>query len=98
MDFTLAHEDITGADTPHPRTVSGRVQFALSGFLSPVLTGSQLVSFPAGTKMFQFPAFPLPDGSKFGYPCVKDRVRLDRAFRSLPRPSSALKPSHSLYG
>ena len=40
-----------------------RVQFALCRFRSPLLTASLLLSFPAGTKMFQFPAFPLPDGS-----------------------------------
>lgn len=33
------------------------VQFALFGFLSPLLAESLLVSFPAGTKMFPFPAF-----------------------------------------
>ena len=39
------------------------IQFALPGFRSPLLTGSQLLSFPAGTKMFQFPAFPSPEGT-----------------------------------
>ena len=33
-----------------------RIRFALSGFQSPILTGSQLVSLPAATKMFQFTA------------------------------------------
>ena len=32
------------------------IRFVLSGFQSPILTGSQLVSFPAATKMFQFTA------------------------------------------
>ena len=36
------------------------VRFALFPFPSPVLRESLLLSFPAGTKMFQFPAFPLP--------------------------------------
>ena len=31
--------------------------FGLFRFRSPLLTESQLISFPAGTKMFQFPAF-----------------------------------------
>lgn len=33
-----------------------RIRIALCGFQSPLLTASQLVSSPAGTKMFQFPA------------------------------------------
>ena len=57
-----------------------------------------LFSLPLGTKMFQFPRFassPREDGSPsdcrvapFGCPGIKDRLRLPRAFRSLPRPSS----------
>ena len=35
------------------------IQFALCCFHSLLLTASLLISFPAGTKMFQFPAFPL---------------------------------------
>src|SRR3989338_2234055 len=35
-----------------------RIQFALCCFHSLLLTASQLISFPAGTKTFQFPAFP----------------------------------------
>ena len=57
-----------------------------------------LFSLPLGTKMFQFPRFASShweDGSPsdcrvapFGYPRIKDRLRLPGAFRSLPRPSS----------
>ena len=57
-----------------------------------------LFSLPLGTKMFQFPRFASTikvDGSPsdcrvapFGNPGIKDRLRLPRAFRSLPRPSS----------
>ncbi len=36
-----------------------RIQFALCCFRSPLLTASQLISFPAGTKMLQSPAFPI---------------------------------------
>ena len=39
-------------------TLLRQIQFALYGFQSPLLTISQLISFPAGTKTFQFPAFP----------------------------------------
>ena len=35
------------------------IRFALCRFRSPLLTASRLVSFPPGTKMFQFPGFPL---------------------------------------
>ena len=35
-----------------------RIQFAVYGFQSPLLTAYLLVSFPAGTKTFQSPAFP----------------------------------------
>ena len=57
-----------------------------------------LFSLPAGTKMFQFPAFASAikaDGSPsdcrvapFGNLRIKGRLRLPGAFRSLPRPSS----------
>ena len=41
----------------HMRTPSRvLIRFALIGFQSLLLTKSQLISFPAGTKMFQFPA------------------------------------------
>ena len=36
-----------------------RIQFALCCFRSPLLTASQLISFPTGTKMLQSPVFPL---------------------------------------
>ena len=35
-------------------------RFRLFPFRSPLLRESLLLSFPAGTEMFQFPAFPLP--------------------------------------
>ena len=35
-----------------------QIRFAVCGFQSLLLTTSQLISFPAGTEMFQFPAFP----------------------------------------
>ena len=36
-----------------------RIQFALSCFQSLLLTTSLLISFPLGTKTFQFPRFPI---------------------------------------
>ena len=40
-----------------PLPFQAGIQFALFGFLSPLLTESLLISFPAGTEMFPFPAF-----------------------------------------
>ncbi len=53
------------------------VRFGLCRFRSPLLTASRLLSFPAGTQMFPFPAFPLPEGSVpegTGYPIRESRV------------------------
>ena len=52
--------------------------------------------------MFQFGGFPLHKEQRvearlevlFGYLRIRDCMRLPGAYRSLPRPSSALKPSH----
>ncbi len=41
-----------------PRTFQRTIRFVVYGFQSLLLTASQLISFPAGTKTFQFPAFP----------------------------------------
>ncbi len=46
-----------------PTLFRERVRTGLCRFPSPVLTASRLLSFPPGTKMFQFPGFPLPAGS-----------------------------------
>jgi hypothetical protein len=60
-----------------------RIQFALCRFHSLLLTASLLVSFPAGTETFQFPAFPCPDGHRrevsFGNPGFKGHMRLAQA-------------------
>ena len=67
-------------------------------------TTQGIISFPLGTKMFQFPRFPSPGlcvqpgdttgslwwVSPFGYPRIIACTRLPEAFRSVPRPSSAL--------
>ena len=79
-------------------------EFGLFPFRSPLLRESRFLSFPPGTKMFQFPGLPFPAyvfsweharittrrfshseiaGSKVGQ-------HLPRAYRSRPRPSSAL--------
>ena len=47
------------AHTTSPAGYPYGVRFGLCRFRSPLLTASRLLSFPAGTKMFQFPAFPV---------------------------------------
>ena len=82
---------------PQPRP-SKLVWFGLFRVRSPLLAESRLISVPAGTEMFQFPALAsfrmtrLASGrvSPFGHPGITARVQLPRAYRSLPRPSSPL--------
>jgi hypothetical protein len=73
-------------------------RFRLFPFRSPLLRESFLLSLPAGTKMFQFPAFTsvfrritglYPSRvPPFGYLRVSAHLQLSGAFRSLSRPSS----------
>src|ERR687896_2171149 len=78
--------------------------FGLFPFRSPLLRESRFLSFPPGTKMFQFPGLPLPAyGFSWEYARITTRrfshseiagskvgQHLPRAYRSRPRPSSAL--------
>ena len=89
---------------PEYATLPGltHIQFRLFPVRSPLLGESLLFSFPAGTKMFQFPAFATQDlcvqsrvdglsarrVSPFGHPRIKACLQLPEAYRSLPRPSS----------
>ena len=85
-----------GPTTPIPQGD----RFRLCPFRSPLLRASRLISLPAGTEMFQFPAFasPLPvmtdltvrRVAPFGHLGITACVPLPRAYRSLPRPSSPL--------
>ena len=84
-----------------PRMVE-TTRFGLFPFRSPLLRESRLISSPAGTEMFHFPAFAskslfiqLKDDWIFpaGFPHSdtsgsKPACRLPREFRRLPRPSS----------
>ena len=89
---------------PHiPSSSRHQVRFALCPFRSPLLRASRLLSPPPGTKMFQFPGFPFAAANgaslsrqevPFGDPGFKGCMRLARAYRSLPRPSSAPEPNH----
>ena len=92
---------------PAPR----RPRFGLFPVRSPLLGESFLLSLPAGTGMFRFPAFASgPTGCRdrsrrvapFGYPRIKGYLLLHAAFRSLSRPSSpprakasSMRPSFS---
>ena len=98
----------TRPTTPHMQRLSAitHTRFGLIRFRSPLLTESLLFSFPAGTEMFHFPAFPPTtlyiqvevaghdSGiSRFPYseiPGSKLVYQLPRAYRRLQRPSSAL--------
>ena len=90
-------------NTTSPPDFSGGFSLPYA-FRSPLLTASRLISFPQGTKMLQFPRFPiLTDCSEeqevpFGNHRIKSSLRLPGAFRSLARPSSAPEPSHSPSG
>ena len=65
-----------------------QVRFALYRFRSPLLPASQLLSFPPGTKMFQFPGFPLAAASDGGYPPPRSLIQQSRVQRLLaPHPS-----------
>ena len=72
--------------------------FGLFPVRSPLLGESRLLSVPPGTEMFQFPGLAsglrrikglAPQGvSPFGHRGITACMRLPRAYRSLPRPSS----------
>ena len=71
--------------------------FGLLPVRSPLLRESLLFSSPTGTKMFQFPAYAsvVTDNESsthwvvpFGNPGIKGHLHLNRAYRSLSRPSS----------
>lgn len=73
------------------------IRFVLFRLRSTLLAESLLLSFPAGTRMLRFPAFPFLT-EPFRNPRFNACMRLAVAYRSLPRPSMVSKPSHPLYG
>ena len=83
-----------------PASCPAGFELPLWGVQSPLLTPYQLVSFPGGTKMFQFPpcSFASFGGELFGNPRFNGCLRLPWAYRSLLRPSSLPEPSHPLNG
>ena len=88
--------DVTLNAPTTPRTPR-RARFRLFPVRSPLLRESIFLSLPAGTKMFQFPAFaPCNHGIRsstvwvapFGNLRISSCLQIPGAYRSLPRPSS----------
>jgi hypothetical protein len=52
-------EDVRSMNTSPKHHISRRIRFGLRRFHSRLLTTSRSFSLPAGTEMFQFPAFPI---------------------------------------
>ena len=63
------------------------IWFGLFPVRSPLLGESRLISLPAGTEMFHFPAFAHADLC-IQFPGSKDVLLLPEAYRSIPRLSS----------
>ena len=83
------------SQTPHFLFITERIRFALRRVRSLLIAASRLISFPAGTKTFQFPAFlsiaRLSEEKEVQLRNLwfKGCLHLARAYRCLPRPSSA---------
>ena len=89
------HDLHTMSRSYNPSNALRRHWFGLFPVRSPLLGESLLFSFPAGTKMFQFPAYAsawrMPSARRvvpFGNLRVNGYLRLTEAYRSLSRPSS----------
>ena len=101
----------SGLITPYAGSYNPRTAEAMRVWAIPLslATTRGMVSFPEGTEMFQFPSFPsdrlwiqrpMPRHdservSPFGHPRINACTRLPEAYRSVPRPSSALGPKAS---
>ena len=80
------HESETPALQPRLNEFS---RFGLIPVRSPLLGESRLISLPAGTEMFHFPALARTDLCiQSGVPGSKDVLLLPEAYRSIPRLSS----------
>ena len=96
---TLPLQTLLPDRVPTTPDMPKHARFGLFPVRSPLLGESLLFSLPAGTKMFQFPAFASPSNIMvittsggwvvpFGDRGIKGYLRLPHAFRSLSRPSS----------
>ena len=100
------NRDLIAASTPHISIMLPQlIRFGLCRFRSPLLTVSQLISFPLATQMFPFAEVHIPQREQkkpegfsyevaFGNPRISGFMLLPEAYRSLTRPSSSSKPSH----
>ena len=95
-----------GVDSYNPRSETAAAYHAELVWAAPfsLATTKGIISFPPATEMFQFADLPLPGlciqpgvtghypsrVSPFGHPWIEACSQLPRAFRRLPRPSSAL--------
>ena len=101
----LRQQRLKGPSTPIAQRLPAitRNRFSLFRFRSPLLTESRLLSLPAGTEMFHFPAFPpralcvqarVAEFYSAGFPhseILESQLgcQLLEAYRRLLRPSSA---------
>ena len=97
--YSFAGEEVAGPLPYISREFTRGIRFGLFPFRSLLLRESRLVSFPPPTKMLPFGGFPLREGaytrkSHSGILGSKAACASPRRYRGLPRPSSALKPSH----
>ena len=103
--FSLTNEEAAGPLTLHLPQVSLRDSvWTVPSSLAATKGIPCLVSFPPPTKMLPFGGFPLREGatdscefaekSHSGILGSKAACAYPRRYRGLPRPSSALKPSH----
>ena len=74
-----------------PSDFRHQVRFALRRFRSPLLPASRLLSSPPGTKMFQFPGFPLAAASDGGCPPPGSPIQQSRV-QGLPAPRPGVSP------
>lgn len=81
-----------------------QLRFGLFPFRSPLLRESIFLSFPVGTKMFQFPTLAhllrcnrpsVGWVAPFGHLRINSRLQIPADFRSLPRPSSPIEAKAS---
>ena len=99
--FSFAREEIAGPLTLHlPRFSAWDSVWTVPVSLAATRGIPCLVSFPPPTKMLPFGGLPLREGaysgkSHSGIPGSKAACAYPGRYRGLPRPSSALKPSHS---
>lgn len=86
--FDFPHEGLGGIhNSTSPSDFRHWIRFALCRFHSPLLPASRLLSSPPGTKMFQFPGFPLASASDEGFPSPGSPIRQSRVLRlRAPRP------------